>query len=109
MEQALISTRAISPDSEGRAMLVPLTGSLYAPGKLVDCDKVLVDVGTGYFVEKSQKEAIAYLVEKLEKLQEREQQVHLTLMRKRESQATVVDLMQKRIAGLSTAKAPVMH
>lgn len=34
-------------------MLVPLTASLYVPGKLDDADKVLVDVGTGYFIEVS--------------------------------------------------------
>ncbi|RVX16296.1 putative prefoldin subunit 5 [Vitis vinifera] len=35
----------------GKKMLVPLTASLYVPGKLDDADKVLVDVGTGYFIE----------------------------------------------------------
>lgn len=34
-------------------MLVPLTASLYVPGTLDDADKVLVDVGTGYFIEVS--------------------------------------------------------
>lgn len=34
-------------------MLVPLTASLYVPGTLDDSDKVLVDVGTGYFIEVS--------------------------------------------------------
>lgn len=34
-------------------MLVPLTASLYVPGRLDDADKVLVDVGTGYFIEVS--------------------------------------------------------
>lgn len=32
-------------------MLVPLTASLYVPGTLDDAEKVLVDVGTGYFIE----------------------------------------------------------
>jgi hypothetical protein len=32
--------------------LVPLTNSLYVPGKLCDPDHVIVDVGTGYFVRK---------------------------------------------------------
>jgi prefoldin subunit 5 len=32
-------------------MLVPLTQSLYAPGRLGKTDSVLVDIGTGYFVE----------------------------------------------------------
>lgn len=35
----------------GKKILVPLTASLYVPGYLDDADKVLVDVGTGYFVE----------------------------------------------------------
>lgn len=32
---------------------MPLTASLYVPGKLDDAEKVLVDVGTGYFIEVS--------------------------------------------------------
>ena len=30
-----------------------MTSSLYVPGKLADCENVIVDVGTGYFVEKA--------------------------------------------------------
>lgn len=32
-------------------MLVPLTASLYVSGTLDDSEKILVDVGTGYFIE----------------------------------------------------------
>lgn len=39
----------------GKKMLVPLTASLYVPGTLDDSEKVLVDVGTGYFIEVSPK------------------------------------------------------
>ena len=31
--------------------MVPLTTSLYVPGVVGDISKVLVDVGTGYFIE----------------------------------------------------------
>ncbi|KAI7729863.1 hypothetical protein M8C21_007753 [Ambrosia artemisiifolia] len=34
-----------------KKMLVLLTASLYVPGTLDDAEKVLVDVGTGYFIE----------------------------------------------------------
>jgi prefoldin alpha subunit len=37
--------------SAGKKLLVPLTASLYVPGTLDDAEKVLVDVGTGYFIE----------------------------------------------------------
>ncbi|XP_030921540.1 prefoldin subunit 5, partial [Geospiza fortis] len=38
--------------NEGKDLLVPLTSSMYVPGKLQDTRTVLVDVGTGYYVEK---------------------------------------------------------
>ena len=31
---------------------MPLTSSLYVPGRLIDVDNVLIDVGTGYCVQK---------------------------------------------------------
>lgn len=35
-----------------RTILVPLTSSLYVPGTLADSENVIVDVGTGFYVEK---------------------------------------------------------
>ena len=35
-----------------KTILVPLTNSLYVPGKLKDTEHVIVDVGTGYYVKK---------------------------------------------------------
>ena len=32
---------------------MPLTQSLYVPGMISESNKVLVDIGTGYYVEKS--------------------------------------------------------
>jgi prefoldin alpha subunit len=46
-------------------MLVPLTASLYVPGTLDDSEKVLVDVGTGYFIEKTMTEGKEYCERKI--------------------------------------------
>ena len=35
-----------------KTILVPLTSSLYVPGKLQGVENVIVDVGTGYYVQK---------------------------------------------------------
>ena len=32
-------------------MLVPLTQSVYVAGELANTDRVLLDIGTGYFME----------------------------------------------------------
>ncbi|KAK4261910.1 hypothetical protein QN277_004846 [Acacia crassicarpa] len=50
---------------QGKKMLVPLTASLYVPGTLDDADKVLVDVGTGYFIEKTMTEGKDYCERKI--------------------------------------------
>ncbi|PSR91000.1 Prefoldin subunit like [Actinidia chinensis var. chinensis] len=50
---------------QGKKMLVPLTASLYVPGTLDDTDKVLVDVGTGYFIEKTMVEGKDYCERKI--------------------------------------------
>ncbi|TVY84382.1 putative prefoldin subunit [Lachnellula suecica] len=42
----------VSGNVEGKPILVPLTASLYVPGTLADADNVIVDVGTGFYVEK---------------------------------------------------------
>lgn len=48
---------AEDPQAEGRSMLVPLTQSLYVPGEILDAEKVLVDIGTGYFIEQNVADA----------------------------------------------------
>lgn len=37
----------------GEEMLLPLTGSLYVTGRVASVEKVIVDIGTGYFAEVS--------------------------------------------------------
>lgn len=66
-ESCIDSVKEVSPDNAGtctrhtrayrltipdKTCLLPLTSSLYVPGRLADTEKVLVDVGTGYCVEK---------------------------------------------------------
>jgi prefoldin alpha subunit len=46
----------------GKQILVPLTASLYVPGTLQDADNVIVDVGTGFYVEKVVESLIFYSV-----------------------------------------------
>lgn len=46
------SVATIKPENKDKTTLIPLTSSLYVPGKLSDVENVIVDVGTGYFVEK---------------------------------------------------------
>eukprot|EP00980_Cylindrotheca_fusiformis_P017138 scaffold5276_cov134-Cylindrotheca_fusiformis.AAC.5 len=55
----------LSPASEGKEVMVPLTESVYVPGKIRDPNKLLVEIGTGFFVEKSSKDTSAFLDRKV--------------------------------------------
>ena len=55
---------------EGKEALLPLTGSLYAPGKLLAQERILVDLGTGYYAEKSISDARAFMLRKVSYLEE---------------------------------------
>jgi len=46
------SLKSVNSQHSGKEILVPLTSSLYAAGQLSDDNKVLIDIGTGYYVEK---------------------------------------------------------
>jgi prefoldin alpha subunit len=56
---------ALSPSSEGKDVMVPMTESVYVPGKIREPTKLLVELGTGFFAEKSSKDTTAYLDRKL--------------------------------------------
>lgn len=54
-----------SPALEGKQVMIPLTASIYVPAKLKDPNKLMVELGTGYFAEKTAKETSAFLGRKL--------------------------------------------
>lgn len=55
----------LSPASEGKEVMVPLTESVYVPGKLREPTKLMVELGTGFFAEKSTKDTTAFLERKV--------------------------------------------
>ncbi|XVF44571.1 hypothetical protein PTKIN_Ptkin02bG0135800 [Pterospermum kingtungense] len=65
LEIASTALHDLSLRPQGKKMLVPLTASLYVPGTLDDANKVLVDIGTGYFVEKTMAEGKDYCERKI--------------------------------------------
>eukprot|EP00020_Sapocribrum_chincoteaguense_P000012 CAMPEP_0170745858 /NCGR_PEP_ID=MMETSP0437-20130122/8507_1 /TAXON_ID=0 /ORGANISM="Sexangularia sp." /LENGTH=158 /DNA_ID=CAMNT_0011084585 /DNA_START=84 /DNA_END=560 /DNA_ORIENTATION=- len=56
---AALRDSASSADAQPE-MLVPLTSSVFVKGRSVDRSKVTVDIGTGYYVEKSIPDALEF-------------------------------------------------
>lgn len=56
--------------------MVPLTSSLYVPGRMDDNKNVLIEAGAGYFIEKDTKGAHEYCDRKGKHLAESTQKVN---------------------------------
>lgn len=91
---------------ENKPILVPLTGSLYVPGKLVKHKRVMVDIGTGYYVQKSVDDAKKYFDKKIGFLAKQMEQLQPILQQKMILREEINDVFQQRVhAQLQAQKA----
>ena len=77
----------------GKTILVPLTASLYTPGTLTSVDTVLVDVGTGYYVEKSTADAQVFYKSKVDSIQQNIADLEKIIAQKSQNVRVVEDCM----------------
>ena len=87
----------LSPKTHDRAILVPLTSSLYVPGKLADTERVIVDVGTGFYVEKSVKDAAAFYESKVKDLEGKLGGLEKVIQSKGQSLGVVEDEIRQKV------------
>lgn len=91
----------LSRMEEGNELMVPITSSIYVPGKLKDTSKVLIDIGTGFFVEKSPMAAEMHFARRaglLKEEQDKSTQVHT---QKRQQLEAVNAVLQRKTAEMA--------
>jgi len=79
-------------------MLVPLTSAMYVQGTLESTDNLLVDIGTGYFAEKTLGEATEFCRRKVAMLKERIENTAGVLREKQGQFMQVRGVLQQRVA-----------
>lgn len=95
-----IKTGVAVKSDKPKALLVPLTTSLYVPGTLADTEHVLVDVGTGFYVEKTTDDAIGFYEGKVKELTTNTKNLEGILEGKSNSLRVVEEVLrQKLMAG----------
>ncbi|KAJ1909594.1 subunit of tubulin prefoldin [Tieghemiomyces parasiticus] len=96
--ECLNSVQALTPSAENATTLIPLTTSLYVPGRLTDVKTVIVDLGTGYYAEKSTADAAKFYEGKVKYLQGNLDQLQATITGKQDNLQVVVDVMNYKIS-----------
>ncbi|KAK2465001.1 hypothetical protein APHAL10511_003077 [Amanita phalloides] len=95
----------IKPQNKGKTILVPLSNSLYVPGQLCDVDYVIVDVGTGYYVRKTRKQATKHYTDKVGFIQTNLDTLEENIQKKRENLNYLINVMQSKIQGQAGSKS----
>jgi prefoldin alpha subunit len=95
------AVNALPPDADGRELLVPLTSSLFVPGRLQGAtEELLVDIGTGYYVGKPAAEAAGILSRKAAMLKANIDGVNKAIAVKRGNLEAIGEaLTERRAAG----------
>ncbi|CAN6657521.1 prefoldin subunit 5 [Trichomonascus vanleenenianus] len=86
-----------NPANEENEILVPLTSSLYIPGKMQDVDKFMVDVGTGYYVEKNSEDSIEFFHRKVKTLTKNLNDLETVVNNKYANLRAVSDALNKKV------------
>lgn len=90
----------LNPEKKDQPVLVPLTGSMYVPGVLKDTEKVVVDIGTGYYAEKSLQGAKDYLRNRADFVQEQIEKIEVIGLEKSRIREAIIEVMTLKINSL---------
>lgn len=87
-----------SAQGADKEVLVPVTTALYLPGKINKVQSVLVEVGTGYFVEKQLDAAQTFIKTKIDMCEKNIGLVTEEVTKKRNNLNVVAYVMQQKIS-----------
>ncbi|XP_060578517.1 prefoldin subunit 5-like [Ruditapes philippinarum] len=92
------SLNKVCPESKDKEILVPLTSSMYVPGQLSDVDNVLVDIGTGYYVDMGVNAAKEYFKRRIDFLTKQIEKIQPVLQEKYKMKQVTTEILQMKIA-----------
>ncbi|XP_075880755.1 prefoldin subunit 5 [Nelusetta ayraudi] len=98
------SLNVLNENNKGKELLVPLTSSMYVPGKLNDVENVFVNVGTGYYVEKNVGDSKAFFKRKIEFLTKQIEKIQPVLQEKHAMKQAVIEVMNMKIQQLQQSQ-----
>nr|CAG4636724.1 EOG090X0NBB [Eubosmina coregoni]SVE70226.1 EOG090X0NBB [Eubosmina coregoni] len=104
-QESADSAEKLESTQEGSEILVPLTGSVYVPGKITKPELPLVDIGTGYYAENTIEQAKNYFKRKVKFVTEQMEKVQVLGLEKSRVRDAVQEVMELK-AQAASAQQP---
>lgn len=96
--ECILDIKSISKDeNKDQPLLVPASASLYIPGTIKDNKKFMVDIGTGYYIEKEAPEAIIFYQKKIDKLTQESTQIQ-NIMKEKSQSSMAIETQIRQLA-----------
>lgn len=90
-------------ESENNEMLIPVTNTLFITGKKSvekkNKDRFVVDIGTGYYIEKNGKEAIEYYNRKINTLKMNYKKISDIIQERANTMKVLQDELERKVGG----------
>lgn len=84
--------------------MLPLTSSLYVTGKLASTDQVVVDIGTGYWIEMKSDKGVDYCKRKVNALKENIDGLSGVIRDRQNALMQVSQVLSEKMAALQLAQ-----
>ena len=98
-EEAKVLIKNVSEQkSDDTQILIPLSNSLFIPGKITSTDKFIVDIGTGYYAERNALQAMQHCDQTLEVIKTNGDKMVKEINSKQEIRDKINVEVQKRLA-----------
>ncbi|NXL91650.1 PFD5 protein, partial [Alectura lathami] len=97
--------RGVAPGPPASLLSLTTPRQMYVPGKLSDIERVLIDVGTGYYVEKTADDARDFFKRKIDFLTKQMEKIQPALQEKHAMKQAVVEMMSQKIQQLTALGA----
>lgn len=92
-------------DSLNQETLIPLTSSLYVSGTIENNTTVLVDYGTGYFVERNIEQGKMYCSRKGQLIKDNMEKISQNVTQKKKIIDNITLILQKKMAAIQQQQA----
>ncbi|KAL6777676.1 PFD5 [Auxenochlorella protothecoides x Auxenochlorella symbiontica] len=93
------SVEYLQEQKKGQPLLLPLTESLYVSGTLESVESVLLEIGTGYFVERDLEGGIDYCRRKVLLVRDKTEQLSQLIKSRQTALAQVNALLEQKVGG----------
>ncbi|VDK41242.1 unnamed protein product [Taenia asiatica] len=96
--------KSFNVENKDKSTLIPLTSTLCVPGKLVNPTRVLVDIGTGYFVEMEVEDANKHFTRRIEFIEKQIEKVAPVLAQKTQEHRAIVSVLEAKAKAFMKAQ-----